>query len=102
LIKNWKLIVLWIIVIFLLLPFIINEARIFYEKRKFNSLSIEFVMVQKLIKSTQKSHFESKAPSSTYKIKISNFLERLNYIRETLPVVKTNLERFKSMRNQAY
>lgn len=100
LIKNWKYILIWLLVLLLILPYSLNETRIFYENRRCINLELEEKILQKLIKKTQVMHFKTKAPSSTYNIKLTNYLERLNYVQETVPVVKASLEKLKKIRRK--
>lgn len=94
--KNWLGILIFSAVSVVLGTLVWKKYRIKRTRDKLKKLKIEHESLQKLMKKTQIERFrEGKISESTYNIRMEKYSERLNEVKQTIPVLEDMLKKGK-------
>jgi hypothetical protein len=96
--KNWVYIVIILIVIFIVVYFGYNRIRLFSISKKITRMRMDLVVLRGLSIKNQTDRFrDNKISALVYNIRAKKYEEKINEIKETLPVLENKLRRSRAL-----
>jgi hypothetical protein len=97
--RNWILIIITLIAISVVIYFSYRKISIYLTEKKIKKLKAKKIALVELIKKAQIERYKDNSISNlVYNIKMKNYKEKLNEIKEDLPVLEKKLDRLNKIR----